>query len=215
MPAHAPPDEPDIEIAGTFGMPIDPRFGRHEPMYGDRDAFARFRPRVRQRLRIHPRHRRDLFAGFFEKRDRAIGIGRVVSSMRENSAIIVGDKPSAMRDSQNHAGGGIHLQRLIATCAIVLLLAAASVHAEDTIRCRDALVHVGMIEAEVIAKCGEPVHKDIESVPVRVRRPNGSSGVVGTTQIERWTYDRGPGQFPALLTFEQGKLKSVELLTRR
>jgi hypothetical protein len=55
----------------------------------------------------------------------------------------------------------------------------------------------------------------IESIPVRVRRANGSSGIVGVTQIEHWTYDRGAGQFPALLMFEEGKLKSVELLTGR
>jgi hypothetical protein len=87
--------------------------------------------------------------------------------------------------------------------------------AEDTIRCKGSLVTVGMIDAEVVAKCGEPERKDVESVPIRARRANGSSQIVGSTQIERWTYDRGPGQFPALLTFESGKLKSVELLTRR
>ncbi len=34
-------------------------------------------------------------------------------------------------------------------------------------------------------------------------------------RIERWTYDRGYGQLPALLTFEHGKLKAIELLARR
>lgn len=98
----------------------------------------------------------------------------------------------------------------IATAA----LAATVASAEDTVRCKDALVTVGMIEAEVVARCGEPETKDVESVPIRARRANGSTYVVGAVQIERWTYDRGPGQFPALLTFESGKLKSVELITR-
>lgn len=98
----------------------------------------------------------------------------------------------------------------------MLIAGLASVaDAEDTIRCKNALVTVGMVEAEVLARCGEPQTKDVETVPVRARRPNGSTYVVGEVQIERWTYDRGPGQFPALLTFESGKLKSVELLTRR
>jgi len=87
--------------------------------------------------------------------------------------------------------------------------------ADDVIRCGGALVRAGMIATEVIAKCGEPASKEVESVPIRVRRANGSSGIIGATRIERWTYDRGTGQFPALLTFEEGKLTSVELLTGR
>lgn len=95
-----------------------------------------------------------------------------------------------------------------------LLLFAQAAQAEDTIRCKNALVRVGMSESEVIARCGEPRHKDVESVPVRAGRRNGGSQIIGTTQIERWTYDRGAGQFPALLTFEEGELKSIELITR-
>jgi hypothetical protein len=71
-----------------------------------------------------------------------------------------------------------------------------------------------MVEAEVVARCGRPETKDVESVPIRARRSNGSTYVAGAVRVERWTYDRGPGQFPALLTFESGKLKSVELITR-
>lgn len=92
---------------------------------------------------------------------------------------------------------------------------AHTAFADDIIRCKGALIRSGMIAPEVVSKCGEPGSKAIESIPVRVRRANGSSGILGVAQIERWTYDRGPGQFPALLTFEEGKLKSVELLTGR
>jgi hypothetical protein len=99
--------------------------------------------------------------------------------------------------------------------AVALLILAGAAQAEDVIRCQGSLVRAGMIAPQVVAKCGEPKTKDVESVPIRVRRANGSSGVIGATQIERWTYDRGAGQFPALLTFEEGKLKSIELLTGR
>jgi hypothetical protein len=33
---------------------------------------------------------------------------------------------------------------------------------------------------------------------------------VGTYTIEIWRYERRPGQFPAVLTFEGGKLKKLE-----
>ena len=42
---------------------------------------------------------------------------------------------------------------------------------------------------------------------------SGNSIVTGTTRLERWTYKRGPGQFDALLSFDDGKLVEIELLT--
>ncbi len=98
---------------------------------------------------------------------------------------------------------------------IAFVVADHAAFADDIIRCKGALIRSGMIAPEVLSKCGEPASKMIESIPVRVRRANGTSGIAGVTQIEHWTYDRGAGQFPALLTFEQGKLKSVELVTGR
>jgi Protein of unknown function (DUF2845) len=99
---------------------------------------------------------------------------------------------------------------------ILLMLASVSVvEADDIIRCRGRIVSEGMIASEVVALCGEPQSKQIEQVPIRARRANGSSQVIGTTEVEHWTYDRGTGQLPAVLTFEQGSLKKLELLLRR
>jgi hypothetical protein len=98
--------------------------------------------------------------------------------------------------------------------AIAFAAISSTVAADDVIRCSGGLVRRGMAAFEVVAKCGEPERKEVENVPVHARRGKGTA-VVGTTRIERWTYDRGAGQFPALLTFEEDKLKSVELLTRR
>jgi len=99
-----------------------------------------------------------------------------------------------------------------------LLLMAVMVgpaSAADTLRCGDALISVGMVAAQVAAKCGMPQAKQVEDVPVRTRRANGTTATAGVTRVERWTYQRDYGQFPALLTFEQGKLRSIELLTER
>ena len=87
--------------------------------------------------------------------------------------------------------------------------------ADETLRCGNSLVTVGMVSAQVVAKCGQPKDKSSTDVARRARRANGSSAAVGAVHVERWTYDRGYGKFPALLTFEQGKLKSIELLTAR
>lgn len=95
--------------------------------------------------------------------------------------------------------------------AIGLAFAHCAGAADDVMRCGTALVSVGMVAPQVVAKCGEPASKDVEDVPIR-----GRGGVkVGFTRVERWTYDFGYGQFKRLLTFEDGKLKSIELLTSR
>ena len=99
--------------------------------------------------------------------------------------------------------------------AVLNGLIAATARADDSMRCGSALITVGMVGPQVTEKCGQPKDKNVTEVPQRARRSNGSSAVIGTLRVERWTYDRGYGQFPALLTFEDGKLKSIELLTRR
>ncbi len=101
----------------------------------------------------------------------------------------------------------------IAAVAFVLSSLAWPAAALDTLRCGNDLIRVGMVAPQVVAKCGQPTTKTVENVPVRVRRPNGLSGTVGVAHIEHWVYDRGFGKFPARLTFDEGKLKQIELLT--
>lgn len=92
---------------------------------------------------------------------------------------------------------------------------AGPASADDQMTCRNSIVRVGMTASEITAKCGEPKQKAVEDVPVRATNPRrGTTNVTGSVRIERWTYDRGYGQFPALLTFEEGELKSIELITK-
>jgi hypothetical protein len=102
---------------------------------------------------------------------------------------------------------------LVAIATVLAVWSRAS--ADDVMRCGAAIVDLGMVESQVVAKCGEPQSKELDSAPVKRKSSRGGVNTVGSTRIERWTYDRGYGQFPALLTFEQGKLKSIELLARR
>lgn len=99
--------------------------------------------------------------------------------------------------------------------AATWLLGSSLASGDDLMRCDAAIVRVGMIAAQVVAKCGEPKSKQVDEVPIRARNRSGGSNVVGAAKIESWTYDRGYGHFPALLKFEEGKLKSIELLTGR
>lgn len=102
---------------------------------------------------------------------------------------------------------------LAALAAVWLAAAAPSAGADETIRCSGRLVERGDPMARVAALCGEPEHKEVERIPVRGRGARGASIRIGTTTVERWTYERGR-RFPARVTFEHGSVERIELLTR-
>jgi len=107
----------------------------------------------------------------------------------------------------------------VAAAALAVASAGASfaAAADDVMRCRSGrLVNVGMSAAQVVGFCGEPKSRSIEEVPVRTFGPTGASiATQHVVRIERWTYDRGQGQFAAALTFEDGELKRIDLVTGR
>lgn len=96
--------------------------------------------------------------------------------------------------------------------AILFFVALALPASADTLRCKGKLISVGDTKGEVLAKCGEPTFVENIDEPVRARRPNGTTYIVGTSSKEIWTYKRAPGQFPAVLTFDAGELKSIEFI---
>jgi len=94
-------------------------------------------------------------------------------------------------------------------------LTAAATDAREVFRCNGSIIQTGLTIAEVLARCGEPQSRDVATVPIRARNIHGASYVVGTASIEYWVYRRRGGQFPAFLTFDQGRLRDIELIYRR
>jgi hypothetical protein len=90
--------------------------------------------------------------------------------------------------------------------AVCVALPAAA----DTLRCGSSLITEGATQGEVLQKCGEPDSRSEISEPVRARRANGTTYIVGTTTQQIWRYQRRNGQFPVNLTFEGGVLKKLE-----
>jgi hypothetical protein len=117
------------------------------------------------------------------------------------------------------SGAAAHLRRGLFGGGALAVLAVSVAHdavAVDSIRCRSGrLVDVGMVDAEVIARCGEPKSRTSQDVPVRSQGAGRGAVVTGATRVERWTYDRGQGTFDAILTFEDGKLVRIDLLNVR
>ena len=98
--------------------------------------------------------------------------------------------------------------------ALLGAFAAWTAAADDVMRCGNAIVDVGMVATQVVARCGTPQSKEVGTTPGKARGGRSGGRGSGATRVERWTYDRGYGQFPAVLTFEHGKLASIELLAR-
>jgi hypothetical protein len=92
----------------------------------------------------------------------------------------------------------------------LLIATIATPALADTLRCNSSLIQEGDTAGSVAEKCGEPSSKETFTEPVYARRQNGTTYEVGTTSKEVWRYKRGPGKFPAVLTFEKGVLKKLE-----
>lgn len=104
------------------------------------------------------------------------------------------------------------MRATFSSLVLALALGIAPSARADTLRCKGKLISIGATKGEVLAKCGEPAFAENIEEPVRARRPNGTTYVVGTTSKDIWTYKRAPGQFLAVLTFEGSTLRSIEYL---
>lgn len=96
----------------------------------------------------------------------------------------------------------------LASIAAVLVLGPAV--ADESMRCGRWVVDSSATVQELVAKCGEPTAKDTVVQDVRARNTDGTTRVVGTTVTEFWTYDRGGGTLPMVVTIVDGKIRTIE-----
>jgi hypothetical protein len=75
--------------------------------------------------------------------------------------------------------------------------------ADDTFRCGNRLIEPGITRAEVLKLCGEPTSKTVEVQDVR-----SGTRVVGSTEVQRWTY--ASYSTTRVLVFDQDTLKVIE-----
>jgi hypothetical protein len=95
---------------------------------------------------------------------------------------------------------------------MALILPYASATA-DTLRCGSYLIQEGDDAFSVIAKCGQPTQRMTISEPVYAS--NGDGGTFPTGQVastELWRYDRGSGQFPAIIKIVDGHVQSIRFV---
>ena len=87
---------------------------------------------------------------------------------------------------------------VLMVCALLL----AAIPASATMRCDDSVLERGYTFIEVIERCGQP---DLVFQRLQLYVP----GVYAP--VEEWTYEQGSNKFRRLLTFENGRLRRIEL----
>ena len=88
---------------------------------------------------------------------------------------------------------------------LLVFLSGIEIAVADTMRCGSKIVTVGMTAADVLKYCGQPTSKEVEEHDIR-----SGNRVIGTTQLNRWTYSRGSVGKPKVLEFDQDKLISIK-----
>ena len=84
----------------------------------------------------------------------------------------------------------------------------------DSFRCGNYFAREGMNISDITKICGEPSSKEVKEEIVYSRTKNGVSHAVGTEVTEYWTFDRGWGQFPAMITVKDGVATEIKLRSR-
>ena len=80
----------------------------------------------------------------------------------------------------------------------------------DSMRCGSSIVNETTSVAELLAKCGEPVSKDVKSEDIYSRNADGFTRKVGTKITERWIYQRSSQSLPMAVTIVDGKVTRLE-----
>ena len=102
----------------------------------------------------------------------------------------------------------LNMNRYIAFC-VLALWAGSGMTAGDTQRCGSKIIKVGMTTADVLKYCGPPTKKEIEE-----HQFHSGNRVTGTTQLNRWIYDRGSTGKPVVFEFDQDKLLYIKYLKK-
>jgi hypothetical protein len=91
--------------------------------------------------------------------------------------------------------------------ALLTLCVAATTQAGLLI-CKDKIIGIGTPAAEVLAACGEPVSKKVESSTVRDAGARGA-GEIQQSTFETWRYQAHSRKLATLVTLRDGKVHEV------
>ena len=94
----------------------------------------------------------------------------------------------------------------IVIAVLLLTFAVSDAAAQSSFRCGGKIVRTGMSMDEVRKACGSPTSSEIEQHDVRA-----GNRVVGVTDIHIWRYRRSSRQRTAVIYFDEGVVKAIEM----
>ncbi len=117
------------------------------------------------------------------------------------------------------------MKKLLTVGTIVVLFPYVfpAIVSADSMRCGKRVISTGATKAKVLVTCGEPILREVVEERGSAQTDGGIqrfgsrdspfsfSRTFTITTLEQWTYNLGSNQFLRILTFEGGKLVSIEL----
>ena len=104
-------------------------------------------------------------------------------------------------------------QLLLAGGVVAAILPSSAL--AESLRCQNGIAAEGDSRLAVMYKCGQPALRDNYCPPVyysgsiyTVPEPMASF-YVPCVYTEEWLYERGPGEFPAVVRIRGGKVQSI------
>jgi hypothetical protein len=92
-----------------------------------------------------------------------------------------------------------------------LLVVAHSALSDESMRCSGWIVSAPISVEELLRKCGEPVKKEATTEDIRASEKSGTgSRRIGTTAIEKWTYNPDGQSLPMIVTVVEGKATRID-----
>lgn len=80
----------------------------------------------------------------------------------------------------------------------------------ETFRCGKWVITAEISVGELTSKCGPPTSRESKTEDVKARNQYGLWVKAGETTTETWTWDRGPGAQPMVVTIIDGAIKKIE-----
>jgi len=109
----------------------------------------------------------------------------------------------------------MQVTRKLLFAGVAVAAALPSAAFAESLRCSNGIAAEGDSRISLVYKCGQPLLRDNYCAPVyysgsfyAVPDPIASA-YVPCVQTEEWLYERGPGEFVAVIRLRGGKVQSI------
>jgi Protein of unknown function (DUF2845) len=92
----------------------------------------------------------------------------------------------------------------------LILVVIPGLAASESMRCGKWIVNEETPPEQIVAKCGRPQDKEVETEDVWGINALGGAVKMGTSTTQRWYYKRSPGSLRMVVTIVDGQTRKIE-----